>query len=179
MPSIIRVAVLIVALSALLAACSPAGDPATQEPVELSPGLYQITLLGAGMAQFTQQSPGKTEDEVCVRSSDVSRFPDRMARNYFSMHPGCTASPEPREGNAFVGTVTCPLDPDRASGKITIEYEGVVSADRVVATSRMKVEAKPVPGTMSPKEQRQVAQGAALMEMVGIQVTAVRAGDCG
>lgn len=178
MPRIIQVAVLAAALSGLMAGCSPAGDPATEEPVELTPGLYQITLSGAGMAQFTQQSPSETEDEVCVRPGDVTRFPDRMARNYFSMHPGCTASPEPREGNSFRGTVTCPLDPERATGKITIEYQGVVSADRVVATSQMTFDAQPVPGTMSPEERRQLAQGAALMELVGIQVTAVRAGDC-
>ena len=178
MPRNIQVAVLAAALSGLIAGCSPAGDPATQEPVELMPGLYQITLSGTGLAQFTQQGPGETEDEICVRSGGVSRFPDRMARNYFSMHPGCTAIPEPREGNAFRGTVTCPLDPRDVTGEVTIDYEGVVSADRVVATSRTKFSAQPVPGALSPEEQRQLAAGSALMEMVGIQITAVRAGDC-
>ena len=176
---ITQVTLLAAALSGLLAGCSPAGDPASQEPVELAPGLYQITLSGAGIARFTQQGPGKTEDEICVRPDDVTRFPDRIARNYFSMTPFCTAIPEPREGNAFRGTITCPLDPKALTGGVTIDYEGVVSADRVVATSRTKFGAQPVPGALPPEEQRALAAGAALMEMVGIQITAIRAGDCG
>jgi hypothetical protein len=159
--------------------CSPAGDPASQEPVELMPGLYQITLSGTGLAQFAPRGASETEYEICVRSGDVTRFPDRIARNYFSMTPFCTAIPEPREGNAFRGTITCPLDPKALTGGVTIDYEGVVSADRIVATSRTKFGAQPVPGALSPEEQRALAAGAALMEMVGIQITAIRAGDCG
>jgi hypothetical protein len=178
MPRNIQVAVFAASLSGLTAGCSPAGDPATQEPVELMPGLYQITLSGTGLAQSIQQGPGEAEGEICLRSGDVSRFPDRMARNYFSMHPGCTASPEPREGNAFRGKVSCPLDPREMTGEVAIDYEGVVSADRVVVTSRTKFSAQPVPGALSPEEQREFAAGSALMEMVGIQIKAVRAGDC-
>lgn len=178
MPRNIQVAAFAAALSGLMASCSPAGDPATQEPVELMPGLYQITLSGTGLAQFAQQGPGETEGEICVRSGDDSRFPDRMARNYFSMHSGCTAVPEPRVGNAFRGTVSCPLDPRELTGEVTIDYEGVVSADRVVVTSRTKFSAQPVPGALSPEEQRELAAGSAFMAMVGIQITAVRAGDC-
>jgi hypothetical protein len=171
-------AALAVGLSGLMAGCSPAGDPSTQEPVELATGLYQITLSGTGLAQFTPSGPSETEDEICVRSGDVTRFPDRLARNYFSMTPFCTTIPEPREGNAFRGTVSCPLDPRELTGEVTIDYEGVVSADRVVLTSRTKFGAQAVPGALSPEEQREFAAGAALMEMVGIQITAVRAGDC-
>lgn len=174
----INAAAVALALSGLVVGCSPQADPTTQEPVELTPGLYQITLSGTGLARFTQQGPDGTEDEVCVRSGDVSRFPDRLARNYFSMHPGCGFSPEPREGNAFGGAVSCSLDPQRATGKVTIDYEGVISAERVLATSRMTFDARPIPGALTPEEERQLALGGALMESVGIQVAAVRAGDC-
>lgn len=174
MPRIIQAA----ALAAALTGCSPASDPATQKPVELTPGLYQITISSAGMAKFIQQGPGETKGEICVHPDDVAGFPDRMVRSA-NPNPYCTASPELREGNAFRGTLTCPLDPKLATGKTTIDYEGVVSADRVVATRRMKIDSRPVPGTLSPEEQRQLAVGTALMNSVGNQITAVRTGDCG
>ena len=78
-----------------------------------------------------------------------------------------------------VDNLPCPLDPTALTGGVTIDYEGVVSADRIVATSRTEFGAQPVPGALSPEEQRALAAGAALMEMVGIQITAIRAGDCG
>jgi len=178
MPRIIGSMLMAATLAGMVSACSPPVAPAAQEPIELTPGLYQITLSGAGLAQFTQQRGGKTEDEVCVRAGDVSRFPDRLARNYFSLHPGCTFSPQARQGNAIGGTLSCPLDPQRAMGKITLDYEGVISADRVETTGRMKIEARSVPGALSEEEASQLAQGAALMEQVGIKVVAIRSGDC-
>jgi hypothetical protein len=109
---------------------------------------------------------------------DVAGFPDKVAQSVYP-NPYCAASPELREGNAFRGTLTCPVDPKLATGKTTIDYEGVVFADRVVATRRMKIDSRPVPGTLSPEEQRQLAVGTALMNSFGNQITAVRTGDCG
>jgi hypothetical protein len=174
----IQAAAFTAALSGVIAGCSPTNDPATQEPVELTPGLYKIIISSAGMAKFIQQGPGETTGEICVRPDDVAGFPDKVAQSVYP-NPYCAASPELREGNAFRGTLTCPVDPKLATGKTTIDYEGVVFADRVVATRRMKIDSRPVPGTLSPEEQRQLAVGTALMNSFGNQITAVRTGDCG
>lgn len=165
-------------LALALTACTPPADPSTQEPVDPAPGLYRITLGGAGLAQYAQQGPGKTEDEVCVTSRESPRFADRAIRNYFVLHPGCTTRPAPRVGNAVSGTITCPLDPKRAAGTVTITYEGVVAADGVEATSRMAFDFQPVPGALGPDEERQVAMATKAMEQVGIRLKAERTGEC-
>ena len=169
----------IVALLGLAACASPEPDPATAEPVALMPGLYRITLSGAGLARFaapaSKDEPG---DEVCVRPSGRDRFADQVVENYFILHPGCRHQPEPRVGNVVSGVITCPLDPKMSTGTSTVTYEGVLSADRIEVTSRMRIDARPIPGRLSPEEERQLALGTAMMERVGIRVSAIRTGNC-
>ena len=178
MPHVARSLAVLVLLG--LAACSPSEpDPATAEPVALTPGLYRITLSGAGLARFaTPAAKDEPEDEVCVRPSDRARFADQVVKNYFTLHPGCRNQPEPRVGNVIRGVITCPLDPKMSTGTSSVTYEGVLSADGVEVTGRMSIDARPIPGKLSPEEQRQLALGTAMMERVGIQVAAVRTGDC-
>lgn len=176
MPQLARCLVLMALVA--LAGCASPRDPATEEPVDPVPGLYRITLSGAGLARFARPGPEDPKDDVCVTAFDSPRFADRLTDNYFSIHPGCVTRRDARAGNRLGGTITCPLDPGMAAGTSTVSYEGTISTDRVEATSRMRIDARPIPGALSPEEQRQIALGAALVERVGIQVTAVRTGDC-
>lgn len=162
-----------------LVACSPSEpDPATAEPVNPLPGLYRVTLSGTGVAALAGSSSKDDGDEVCVRPSDSARFADLVARNHFTLHPLCRTQTEPRVGNVIRGVITCPLDPGMSTGTSTTTYEGVVSADQVEVTGRMSIDARPIPGALSPEEQRGLTVGVALMERMGLKVTAVRTGDC-
>ena len=162
-----------------LAACSPsAPDPATAEPVDPLPGLYTITLSGAGLAGLATRPSKNEEDAVCVRASDSAGFADRLVSNSFTLHPVCTDEREPRAGNTIRGIITCPLDSRMAAGTSTVTYEGIISADRVEATGKISIDARPAPGQLNPEEQRQLALGMALVQNVGLRVSAVRTGDC-
>ena len=169
----------LISLLGLVACSPPEPDPATAEPVDLTPGLYRISLSAAGIAGYVAPA-GKDDarDEVCVRPSDSAGFADQVVENYFTLHPGCRKQSEPRVGNVIRGIITCPLDPKMSTGTSTVTYEGILSTDRVEVTSRMSMDLQPVPGTLSPEEQRQLAVGSAVMETVGIRVAAVRSGDC-
>jgi len=163
--------------SLCLTACDQPRDAAAEAPVDPAPGLYKVTLTGAGLDRYAQ-GPGRTQDEICVTASESPRFAERLARNYFSMHEACTSKVEPRTGNAIAGVITCGLDPQRAAGSMTVAYTGTVSADAVTANGQMKIDARPVPGSMTPEETQQIRLAAAMMEQVGIVVTATRTGDC-
>lgn len=159
-----------------LVACTQR-DPASEQPLEPEGGNYAIRLTGDGLAEMLPQDK-EPADSVCVPSGEGGALADRLARNYFTLHPGCTSSKRPRQGNLIGGTVVCPLDPQRAQGTWTIDYEGTISADRVELSGSMDMDIVAAPN-MSAEERRQAELGAAMFKAVGIRIVAERTGECG
>lgn len=151
-------------------------DAKSEAPVELTPGLYNVSLGGGGFAQFSGEKEG--EQTLCVREADTEALAQQFAMQYFTMHPGCSNRPRAREGNSFGGTMTCSVDPQRAQGSWVIDYEGTIAAEAVDITGRMTIELTPTPGTMSAEEEAQLKMGTKFMENIPLIVSAKRTGDC-
>ena len=157
------------------AACSQAPDPASQEPVDPAPGLYEITLSGAGLLK----AAGKSDpDEFCLTERDRASFPHLLARNYYQLHAACRPSRAPREGNAFGGEISCAADPKMAQGMNRFVYEGVVAADNVRVEIRMKLEVEIKEDAMTEAEAAQLKLGMKMFERARFVIEAERIGDC-
>jgi hypothetical protein len=178
MPRNIQIAVLAAALSGLMAGCSPAGDPATQEPVELTPGLYEITASGVSLDRYVRTDPDAPKDQVCVTAGETAEFTDGLVNKHLVLHPGCTTVADPREGNTMAGTITCPMDPLIADSAVTIAYQGKIAADSVRVTSKMTVNPLPEPDDLTPEETRLLPRLKMAARNFGIRFEAVRIGDC-
>jgi hypothetical protein len=167
-------------LAVALAGCS-ASDPATEAPVELLPGQYQIRMSGGGLAAGvpTSQGPGAVDDSVCIARADDSETVSKLARQYLGMHPGCSHSANDRVGNSVSGKLSCPTDPERApGGAVTTTYTGALTAESVTLEGKVSFDIPQMTAGMSPEEQAQIEQGMKVMESISIVVKAERTGDC-
>jgi hypothetical protein len=163
-----------------LAGCS-ASDPAAETPVELTPGQYQISMSGGGMAAGVpmSQGPGAVDDSICISRADDSETVSKLARQYMGMHSGCSHSANDRVGNSVSGKLSCPTDPERApGGEISTTYTGVLTAESVTLEGQIKYDIPQMTAGMSPEEQAQIDQGLKAMENISIVVKAERTGDC-
>ena len=170
---------MLAAMTGLLAGCGgdPAVDAASQEPVELTPGMYHVDW--SGLAGRTQ-GPGQLDDDICIRPGDGNAFPDRLAQNYFSTGTPCTPTPRARQGNAFGGTIACPMDAQRApGGSWNVDYTAVMTADAVDVHGTMRiVMPQAMTAGMSPEEAQQAQAGLQQMNDTVISLRAARTGDC-
>lgn len=162
-----------------LSACSAASDPASEAPVALKPGEYRISMSGRAQSPFV--GPTQTEedvrDKVCLSGDDDAGKVSKLARNYFSMHPGCSHSPGDRVGNGLSGKVSCPTDPERMpDGKIAIEYTAALTAESVTLEGKMKFDLPTA--NMSAEEQQLMQRAPELLGKTSIVVKAERIGDC-
>lgn len=157
------------------AACSQAPDPASQEPVDPAPGLYEITLSGAGLLK----AAGKSDpDAFCLTERDRASFPHLLVRNYYELHAACRPTRAPRQGNAVGGEITCAADPKMAQGMNRFVYEGAVSARDVRVEVRMKLEAEIKEDAMTEAEAARLKLGMKMMERARFVIEADRVGDC-
>lgn len=165
-----------VAVCALAAACSQAPPPADQTPVDPTPGLYAITLSGAGLLKVA----GKDDKpkNYCLRASEASAFPYMLPENYYALHYSCAKTRAPREGNAIAGEINCSVDPKMAQGMSRFSYAGVVAPEKVTVKVGMKLDAAIKEGAMSDAEAAQLKAGAKLMERMRFIIEATRVGDC-
>lgn len=166
-------------LALSLAGCGASRDPAAEERVEVTPGMYSIATTGQSGGFAMPDGPGTDEDEVCLMEGQQEGFPARIAER-FRMQPSCSHQPQERVGNAVAGAWRCPTDPQRApGGSWNIAYTGAVSAEEVALTGQMDIV---MPGGMpgaSAEDRARLADGEAALESVQIVITATRTGDCG
>ena len=104
----------IFAAALLSAGCS--SDPATEVPVTLEAGLYEVTVGGGTLVQF--KSGGRTE-RICFWSADAITFPTNPLVHTIGEWDNCTNRPDEPRGNAISGARLC----DRKA-PMTVAYNG-------------------------------------------------------
>ena len=157
------------------AGCAPS-DPASEDPMDLEPGLYAISLSG----NFPALSSRKREPKkACVTARGAASFPYRLAENHLHVPSLCQKRREKRVGNAIGGEVACRADPKMATGSNRFLYRGAISSEGVKITTRMSLDAEPKPGA-GGKEVSDLELKLALkaLEQFRGSIRAERIGDC-
>jgi hypothetical protein len=103
-----------------LASCSR--DPASEAPVELRAGLYQVNIGGGTIVELKDGARG---GEVCLDSYSASEFPNDPVQALAGSWDGCSAKIEPRKGNAISGARTC----EQRAMPMTMNYSGSIAQD--------------------------------------------------
>ncbi|WP_310532649.1 DUF3617 family protein [Novosphingobium sp.] len=149
----------------LLAGCG--SDAANEAPVDMEPGAYLVDfkapMFGADIS--------KTIDGKRCITGDPEYVPTKLVRSYISLAPECATAKFERKGNQLTGSVTCPLDPQRATGKAIVTFDGTIAETSLSGTMKIDMQI-----TASQDPQAQAA--AALMSKVPIPFRAERTGDC-
>jgi len=174
------------ALGLSLAGCTAARDPAKEEPVELAPGEYHVTMAGRiGMLGGFEQNdgPGKVDDRICVSPRDAESFPTGLVRRYlgFGRDQDCSIDAKERQGNLIGGTYSCPTDPQRMpGGSIGVDYQGAIAADAVELQGRIRMNLpESSMANVDPAAADGLKRTAKMMEKVEFSLSAKRVGDCG
>lgn len=149
----------------LLAGCG--SDSASEAPVDMQPGAYLVDfkapMFGADIAKTT-------EAKRCI-TGEAQYVPTKLVRSYITLAPECATAKFERKGNQLTGSVTCPLDPQRATGKAVVSFDGTIAETSLSGTMTIDMQI-----TSSQDPQAQTA--AALLSKVPIPFRAERTGDC-
>lgn len=109
----------IAALFLFLAGC--AQDPADQPPVELQPGLYEVTVGGGTLVRLPSD---KRTDQICLSVPEAIDFARSPLLPTIGSWDSCTESPDEPHGNAIGGKRQC----DRKA-PMTVTYAGSHTTD--------------------------------------------------
>ena len=109
----------LLAAAAVLAGCS---NPATEAPVDLAPGLYDVTLGGGTMIALKSN---QRTDRICFAPENSLAFPREPLSHILPQWDGCADEAPQPVGNAIRGARRCP---DRKT-PVAIEYAGSHSSD--------------------------------------------------
>ena len=80
-------------------------DPATEPPVDLKPGLYQVTLGGGTVVEL---KAGGRQAEICFAADNALALPSDPISHIIPDWDGCTTRHDEPRGNAMSGERTCP-----------------------------------------------------------------------
>lgn len=103
----------------VLAGCS---NPEAEVPVDLAPGLYEVTLGGGTMIALKSK---QRSDRICFAPENSFAFPREPLSHILPQWDGCADEAQPPVGNAIRGARRCP---DRKT-PVDIQYAGSHSAD--------------------------------------------------
>ena len=107
------------ALAVLVPGCS--ADPASEPPVQLLPGSYEVAAGGGTMVELRG---GKRSDLLCIAADSATMFKSNPLAQLTSDWEGCSdVYAEPR-GNALAGSRTC-----ERKTPVRITYSGSHTAD--------------------------------------------------
>lgn len=162
-------------LAAIATACAPERDPASETPVNPAPGLYEVTLSGAGILKAAGEGETHT---YCLRMRERSSFPHLLVRNYYQLHASCAPKRGPREGNAIAGEISCLADPKMAQGFNRFVYNGAIAPENTSIEVRIKFDAVPKEESMTEAEAMQLKLGMKMIERARFLIEAERVGDC-
>ncbi|MEQ9506318.1 MAG: DUF3617 family protein [Hyphomonas sp.] len=166
----------IAALAFAATACSGSSDPATQEPVTLTPGLYETRKTTKVKHLAAETEAGKP---VCVRAGDAESFPHKLAESSALAHRGCQTVRAPRVGNTVSGEVVCGVDRKMAAGSNRFVYSGALAADRVTLEGNRVIDVELPKGAGGPGvSDAQLKQAMKRIEDVKTVIEAKRVSDC-
>ena len=92
----------VVGLIALTTGC--ARDPATEPPVDMQAGLYEVTLGGSTVVELKVEG---RKTQVCLDSYDASQFPHDPLLHLVPPWDGCSTQLDEPRGNAISGKRLC------------------------------------------------------------------------
>jgi len=104
----------------LLAGCGR--DPASEAPVQLQPGLYQVAVGGGTLVRLPSD---QRSDQICLSPPDAIDFAKSPLYPTIGTWDGCSETPEEPKGNAISGKREC-LDRKTA---VTATFAGSHTAD--------------------------------------------------
>ncbi|MEQ8936331.1 MAG: DUF3617 family protein [Amphiplicatus sp.] len=173
-----RHAIVAAPLCLLAAACAEeAQDPASETSVDPRPGLYEITVSGAGLMKNVKGND--VPQSYCLTETQRASFPHLLAEGFYKLSPLCTSKRRSREGNAVSGEISCAADPKMASGANRFVYSGMVGEERAEVEVHMKLEAELKPGVGGAEvSDAQMKMAMKAMERLRFVIEAARAGDC-
>jgi Protein of unknown function (DUF3617) len=102
-----------------LAGCS---NPETEPPVDLAPGLYDVTLGGGTLIELKSK---QRTDSICFAPENTFAFPSEPLSHILPQWDGCADEAQAPAGNAIRGARRCP---DRKM-PLNLEYAGSHSTD--------------------------------------------------
>lgn len=156
--------------------CAEVKDPASETPVDLSVGLYEIGVTSAVGPVSSKDDETTTH---CVKNHETRSFPYLLAEKYLAFHGACGAERSPRQGNAFGGELTCLADQKMAAGANRFVYHGAIATDRVELEGRFKLDAELKPGAAGADvTDAQLKLAMKAFERVKSVIVAKRIGDC-
>ena len=103
-----------------LAACSK--SPELQPPVDLQPGLYEVTVGGGTMVELRQ---GGRSAAICFAADNAAAFPTDPLTHIIESWPDCSSDQAHPKGNALQGQRSCP---DRKT-PVLLTYSGSHTTD--------------------------------------------------
>ena len=168
-------AVLLV-LGATVGACS---DPASEQPVSLKPGLYQLTIDRTVLGPIKASSQSANEGGQCVQSGSDLEWVYPLVERKLCPECSCSTKDKARKGNLISGHALCPVDDDGTFGALEYAYQGVVSDDGVTLEGKVKFGmASYVAPDASEAEKADAARVAEKWEDVTMAGRIKRVGDC-
>ena len=105
-----------------LSGCSGGRDPASEPPVDLQAGLYNVSVGGGTVVEMKK---GGRSGEICLDSYGAQTLPDDPLARIVGSWSGCSTNVDPRKGNALSGTRKCA---ERAM-PMTATYQGSLTPD--------------------------------------------------
>ena len=118
--------VIVAALMMGLAGCA-AKDPATEKPVDLLPGLYQLSVGGGTIVEL---KPAFASGQACFAADNAAAFPTDSVSHLIPDWDGCTTNHDDPKGNAISGLRTCAGgEGHKRKMSVRMEYRGSHSTD--------------------------------------------------
>lgn len=109
-----------------LSACT-AMDPAREKPVDLLPGLYQLSVGGGTIVEL---KPAYATGQACFAVDNALAFPTDSVSHLIPDWEGCTTIQDDPKGNAISGHRTCAGGEGHKRGmSVRMDYHGSHSTD--------------------------------------------------
>ena len=118
--------ILLAAAPMLLAGCGGA-DPASETPVDLKPGKYDVFVRGSHLFE-APDNPGRSD--VCLSEFEAREWPKHPLEKTTRKFNGCFDTIDEPKGNALSGTRKCP--------KGTATFTGEHSDERFTVRGTVK-----------------------------------------
>jgi hypothetical protein len=166
---------------ATLGACSTR-DPAVEQPIAMKPGRYKVQMGGGMMGiNLTKHTDGPGADKIgfkCVTSPTEVGWIHKLMLGSLSTHPSCSTSDKKRVGNLISGTASCPIEPDKGSGRMKFEYTGVISEESIAVKGHLIMPDIGGLRGLNEEQRTQMKQASEMMKAVEILTEIKRDGEC-